>query len=75
MSDANYDPALRNIFWPIMRTYKELADAYELLVSIYDDGLDRALRGEKLEEIEVRQLKALRRLHVQVFDELKFVKS
>jgi hypothetical protein len=74
MSDTNFRDDLPGL-WPSMRNYRELAESYELLVSAFDAALDRALRGEKLEDKDIRKAKALRQLHAEILDELKSVKS
>jgi len=73
MSDTNFHNDLPGL-WLSMRNYRELAESYELLVSAFDDALDRALRSEKLEEKDIRKARALRRLHSEILNELKSVK-
>lgn len=73
MSYPNFYDDLPGL-WPSMRNYRELAESYELLVSAFDDALDRALRSEKLEEKDIRKARALRRLHSEILNELKSVK-
>lgn len=72
MSDTNFHDDLPGL-WPCMRNYRELSESYELLVSAFDDALDRALRGEKLEEKDIRKARTLRRLHSEILNELKAV--